>query len=114
MDEKKIDEARPISLSEVKSILKNIQKDREELLYEQKIALEHAQMFAKIPVAKTKELIKELSGLDFLKENQVYKIADLLPITEEDVKTIFAKERGNLGDNEIKKILQIVAKYYIK
>jgi DNA-directed RNA polymerase subunit F len=108
-DENKI---RPVSISEVKNILKKVEKDREELLYEQKIALEHALKFAKLPIKKMDELIKELSKLDFLEEVHVYKIADILPQTEDDVKTIFAKERITFGEGEIKKIIDIVRKYY--
>lgn len=105
---------KPVSLSEVKSILKKVEKERGEMLYEQKIALEHANKFAKMPVKKTNDLVKELSTLGFLQELHVYKIADILPTSEDDIKTIFAKERMTLGDNEIKKILEIVKKYYIE
>lgn len=104
-------QAKPVSLSEVKNILKKISKEREEMLYEQKIALEHAQAFAKLPVKKTQEMIKELNQLEFLQETHAYKIADIIPKTVDDVKTIFAKERLSLGENEIKKILSIVSKY---
>ena len=106
-------EPEPISLSEVKNILKRIEKERKELLYEQKIALEHANKFARLTEKKTKELIKELKTLDFIQNTQAYKIADLLPITEDDIKTIFAKERITLKENDIKKILEIINKYYI-
>jgi len=105
---------KPVSLSEVKSILKKVEKERGEMLYEQKIALEHAHKFAKMPVKKTTDLVKELSKLEFLQEIHVYKIADILPTTEDDIKTIFAKERMTLGENEIKNILEIVKKYYIE
>ena len=105
---------KPVSLSEVKSILKKIEKERGEMLYEQKIALEHAHKFAKMPVKKTTDLVKELSKLEFLQEIHVYKIADILPTTEDDIKTIFAKERMTLGENEVKNILEIVKKYYIE
>lgn len=108
-DENKV---KPVSISEVKNILKKVEKEREELLYEQKIALEHAHKFAKLPVKKIEDLVKELSKLEFLDENQVYKIADLLPLTDEDVKTIFAKERITFGEGDIKKILDLVNKYY--
>jgi len=103
-----------VSLSEVKSILKKVEKDREDMLYEQKIALDHANKFAKLPVKKTNDLIKELSSLEFLQEVHAFKIADLLPTTEDDVKTIFAKERMTLSGNEINKILEIVKKHYIE
>ena len=104
-------EAKPVSLAEVKNILKKVSKEREELLYEQKIALEHAQKFAQLTVKKTEDMIKELKGLDFLRESHAYKIADILPKTDDDVKTILAKERITVGDKEIKSILEIVNKY---
>ena len=103
--------ARPVSISEVKNILRKISKDRDELIYEQKIALEHANKFAKLSVKKAEGLISELKKLEFIQEKHAYKIADLLPKTEEDIKTIFAKERLSLGESEIKKILEVVGKY---
>ncbi len=105
-------EVKPVSISEVKNILKKVEKEREELLYEQKIALEHAQKFAKLPIKKIDELIKELSELEFLDEIHVYKLTDLLPQTEDDIKTIFAKERVTFGESEVKKILELIRKYY--
>jgi len=105
-------EARPVSLSEVKNILKKVEKDREELNYEQRIALEHANMFVKLPVKKTEEMIKELLKIEFIQEIHAHKIADILPKNEDDVKTIFAKERITLDENKIKNILEIVRKYY--
>jgi len=108
------EESKPVTISEVKNILTKLSKEREELIYEQKIALEHAQKFAKITHSKSKELIKELNDLEFIKEKHVYKIADLLPTTEDEVKTILAKERLSIGGNEIKKILEIVGKYFIE
>jgi DNA-directed RNA polymerase subunit F len=106
------DEVTPVSLAEVKNILKKIEKEREELIYEQRIALEHVQHFAKLPANKTKELIKALMGIEGIKEQHAYKIADILPQTEDDVKTIFAKERISLKDADIKKLLEIVRSYY--
>ena len=107
-------EIKLVSLSEVKSILKKVEKERKDMLYEQKIALEHARKFAKLPVKKTNDMIKELSKLEFIQEPHAYKIADILPTTEDDVKTIFAKERITLGGNEIKNILEIVGKYFVE
>ncbi len=104
----------PIPLAEVKNILKKVSKERKELIYEQKIALEHAQKFAKLPVKKTQDLIKELEGLEFIDENRAIRIADLLPTTEDDVKTIFAKERITLSEKDIKTVLDIVKKHYIE
>ena len=49
---------RYVSIAEVKNILSKISKNRPELIYEQKIAFEHAQKFAKLPVKKTKSCHK--------------------------------------------------------
>ena len=103
-----------VSLSEVKNILKKVSKERKEISYEQRIALEHAQKFAKLSVKQTNDLIKDLMNLEFLEQSHVFKIADLLPTSYDDAKTIFAKERVTLSDEEIKKIFDIVGKYYIE
>ena len=105
---------RIVSLPEVKNILKKIEKERKELIYEQRIALEHAQKFAKLSVKQTKDLIKDLMKLENIRDIHAYKIADILPVSEDDVKAIFAKERFTLSESEIKDILKIVGKYYIE
>ncbi len=103
-----------VSLAEVKNILKKISKERKELLYEQKIALEHAEKFAKLSAKQTKDLIVELMKLDHVEELQAYKIADILPNTEDDIRAIFAKERYTPNDKEIKNILEIVKKHSVE
>jgi len=107
-----MEKERYVSIAEVKDILKRIQKEREELTYEQKVALCHAEAFARLSVSKTKGLIKELlENIDKIEERHAYKIADLLPTHEEDVKLIFAKERVNLDEEDIRKIIEIVGRY---
>ncbi len=105
---------RLVSLSEVKNMLKKIEKERKELIYEQRIALEHAQKFAKLSVKQTKDLIKDLMKSENIGEAHAHKIADILPTSEDDVKAIFAKERVTPSESEIKNILKIVGKYYIE
>jgi len=105
---------KPIPLAEVKNILKKISKDRKEMIYEQKVALEHATKFGKLSIKKTEDMIKELMENKDITEVNAIKIADILPRTEDDIKTIFAKERITISGNDIKKILDIVAKYNIE
>lgn len=84
----------------------------EELLYEQKKAIDHARKFSKLNVTQTRKLVKELSGLELdLTPEQVIKISDLMPETVDDVRAIFAKERFKYGEKEIKKITDVVDKY---
>ena len=106
-------EVKYVPLAEVKNILKKVSKERKELTYEQRIAMEHAEVFSKISVKATQDLIKELKTLERLEEFHVYKIADILPTTADDVKAIFAKERFTPTETEIKKIVEIVAKYNV-
>jgi DNA-directed RNA polymerase subunit F len=103
-----------VSLAEVKNVLKKISKERKELLYEQRIALEHAEKFAKLSAKQTKDLITELLKQEHIEEIQAYKIADIIPQTEDDVKAIFAKERYTPNDKEIKSILEIVKKHSVE
>ena len=103
--------AKPVTLSEVKNFLKKISKERKDMIYEQKIALEHANKFATLSVKKTEDMMKELMKIEFITDIHANKIADILPKTDDDVKTIFAKERITLSENDINKILEIVKKY---
>jgi DNA-directed RNA polymerase subunit F len=99
---------KPVPLAEVKNILKKISKDRKEMIYEQKVALEHATKFGKLSIKKTEDMIKELMENKDITELNAIKIVDILPRTEDDIKTI------TISGNDIKKILDVVAKYNIE
>jgi DNA-directed RNA polymerase subunit F len=103
---------RYVSLAEVKHMLKKIEKDREDMTYEQRNSLDHANRFATLSMTKTKELISKLENFEFVTDKQAIKIADLLPRDEDDIRAIYAKERSSLKEGEIKQILDVVAEYY--
>ena len=103
-----------VSLAEVKNMLKKISKELKELIYEQKIALEHAERFARLSAKQTKDLITDLMKVEHVEEIHAYKLADILPNTEDDVKAIFAKERFTPNEKEIKTILEIVKKHSVE
>lgn len=105
-----------LPLAEVRRILeekeKLYSKDGKDMLYEQRRALEHAQKSAKISLKDTEELMKRLNDLDLqLTEEQSIQICNLLPETVDDVRAIFAKERFKYGEEDIKKVLDIIAQY---
>ena len=104
---------KPVTLTEVKNTLKKISKERKDMIYEQKVALEHATKFGKLPIKKIEDMIKELLEIKDINEIHAIKIADILPKTEDDIKTMFAKERITISGEDIKKILNIVIKYNI-
>ena len=101
---------KPATLSEVKKIVKEQEKeyseDEKETLYEQKRAKEHAGHFAKLTVKQAKELVDQLGTLEIrLPAERVVKIVDLLPESTDDVRAIFAKERFKYMEEEIKQIM---------
>jgi len=105
---------RLVSLAEAKNILRKVEKERKELIYEQRIALDHAQKFSVLPLKKINELVTDLMKIEFIKDIHAYKIVDILPTTEDEVKAIFAKERVTPAEGDIKQILKIIEKHYIK
>ena len=107
------EEGRLVTLAEVKSMLTRAQIEREELTYEQKLALEHSLRFSRLSVDETEKLVADLKGLDYLTEAYAYKIADLCPTHADDIKAIFAKSRTTVGDAEVQAIIDTVLKYYV-
>ncbi len=107
-------EQKVVPLARVREILEKVAEgyteEGRELLYEQKRALEHARRFPKLSVAETEELISNLQDFN-LKPEQIIKICDLLPETVDDVRAIFEKERFRYTEDEIKKIIDLVAQY---
>jgi len=99
-----------VPLSEVKNLLKKMQKDRE-LSREQNITLEYAEKVVRLPASKTRNVMKELMDVGRITEIQACKLADLLPESEEEVTAIFSKESYSPSSEQIKKILDIISKY---
>ena len=112
---KKVISEELLTLPEVKEILNQMREEREkiplELRYEQKRAIEHANTFSRISAADSRAMVNELLTLDKMRMDIAVKIASLCPRTRDDVRAIFAKERFNLTDADLKNILDIVAKY---
>ncbi len=98
---------RYVTLAEVKELLAGV----EEKTIEQKIAQEHAELFAALDAKKSRELADELAKIDYINDFLAVKIADLLPRTTDELRAVFAKERINLETGEAEKILSIVEKY---
>jgi DNA-directed RNA polymerase subunit F len=109
MGKKSGPEEKVVSLAEIKDML-SARKKEGELDYEQGIALDHASKFSKLAERKSKKMAQELVGMG-VKEDIAVKVADLMPADEEDLKLIFSKERFVLDEEEVKKIMGIVASY---
>lgn len=103
-------EPRTVSLTEVKELLESEQEERE-LSSDQKLALQHAQTFATRKKKELEKMVKELEGLEVVSTSNAIKIADIMPTHEDDVRTIFSKERFTLEQKDVEQILKIVEKY---
>ncbi len=99
-----------LTLAEVKELLL-AENEKRELNSIQKAALSHSEEFVKLSAEDTKKLVEELMALDFVNERHAVKMADILPTHPDQVRAIYAKDKIVLPPEEIKQILDIIAKY---
>ncbi|MDP3104883.1 MAG: RNA polymerase Rpb4 family protein [Candidatus Methanoperedens sp.] len=111
---KKVLQEEGLTLPEVKKILDHIKEEREtegkELGYELRKAISHAEIFSKISAKKSRDLVNELLKLEKMKPEIAIRIADVLPLSNDEIRTIYAKERYTLSEDELKQILELVIK----
>jgi len=101
---KKVMSEKPLTLAEVRKILKEREKEGE-LNYEQKVSYEYVKTFGKITATKLKEAMTKLKALE-VPEEQLVKIINICPTTDEELTLIFDKVRYDLEPNR-KKLLTI-------
>ncbi len=107
----KVRETRPVGMSEAKKIMTSVEK-KKELSYEQKIALEHLNKFTKIEQADADKFLEEMSKVLRMSPETMVKILDLAPQNPDELRMVFAREKFSLKEDEVKRILEIVKKYY--
>ncbi|NJD75876.1 MAG: RNA polymerase Rpb4 family protein [Candidatus Methanoperedens sp.] len=104
-----------LTLPEVHALLDRIREEREneekELGYELRKAIAHAEMFSRLDPQKSRELANELMKLEKMKPEIAIRIADILPLSNDEIRSIYAKERYTLAEQELKQILELVLKY---
>ena len=100
-----------LTLAEVKEILDQIRQkraDEEELGYELRRAIRHAEFFAKGTAEESRRMVEELMKLEKMTREIAVKIADIRPATKDELRAIYAKERFTLSEEELDGILEIV------
>lgn len=102
---------RYVTLAEVKEMLEKAEAEREELSYEQKLAVEHARRFVRFSAEDAQKLLKDLKEIEKVDPVMAIRIVDLAPTHEDDIKALFAKSRINMDESELQKVLETVAKY---
>jgi DNA-directed RNA polymerase subunit F len=100
----------PVPLGRVKELLTE-EAGRRTLPREAMLAQQHADTFARLSVADTDALIAELKTLPFVDTAAAVKVADVLPQYPEEVRLLFSKERALLDEEQLTKLLEIVARY---
>jgi len=101
---------KPVTLAEVKKILKDLSKEKEELDYVQKKALSHAQKLSRVSLKDAEALQKELMEKG-VEEEKAIEIINIMPKTRDELRTLFSKERKQPETEEIDSILDVLAKY---
>jgi DNA-directed RNA polymerase subunit F len=111
MSEGKVLKMEPVSLQEVKEILKE-RKGEKELTYEQDITYKYIEKYAKLTDKQTKDLLEKLDEIEFLKTNKElkYQLLTALPTHIEQVKLFLPKD-VTASDEELSKIVDLTKKY---
>ena len=101
---KKVIQEKPLTLAEVRLILKK-REDEGKLNYEQKVTQDYVKVFGKTDFTKIKKALKKLEELQVPKE-QAVKIINIQPTTEEEIAVIFDRVKYDFAANN-KKLLSI-------
>jgi DNA-directed RNA polymerase subunit F len=99
-----------LTLAEVKEILDEIKEkraDEEELGYELRRAMRHAELFAQGTGEENRRIVEELMKLEKINSEIAVKIADTRPANRDELRAIYAKERFTLSEEELDSILEI-------
>ncbi len=100
-----------LTVSEAKEMLDRVKEERseEELGYELKKAIRHVDAFAKMDAGKSRDLTNNLLNLEKMKPEIAIRIADILPNTRDELRSIYAKERFVLTTEDLDQMLDIIA-----
>jgi len=103
-------------LPELRDTLLGVEAGRlesgEEMSYELRKRIEHANHLSKTSSGKARDLVDELMKLEKMKEDIAFRIANLMPRTRDELRAIYAKERFNLTTEELDEILDLVMTHF--
>jgi DNA-directed RNA polymerase subunit F len=98
----------PVPLAKVKDLLGEEAAHRT-LPREAGLAHQHAEQFARLSSEQTAKLLAELRALPYVDASVAVKIADTLPQYPEEIRLLFSKERVALDEEQVTRLLEIVA-----
>jgi DNA-directed RNA polymerase subunit F len=98
----------PVPIVEVKRFLAE-EAARRPLPREATLALQHAELFARLAPEANQKLLEELGTLPFVDFPIAVRLADMLPQYPEEIRLLFSKERIVLDEAQLTKLLEILA-----
>ncbi len=114
MEEIEIIEETPLSLSEVKKLIKKKEKEGEEPNFRMARTLEYISFFKEINEKKSEELKKKITSLNIprMKEDILVKILDILPKSTDELKMIMQGHTLTISKENMEKIVKAVKEVY--
>ncbi|MBR0471894.1 MAG: DNA-directed RNA polymerase subunit F [Methanosphaera sp.] len=115
---KKVIDTKPITISEAREILmkkveekadENNEVDGRQFTYEQNLTIDYVNKFALLDAEDAKELVSKLE--EYLTTVQAVKVVDLMPEDLDDLRLIFAKERGTFETETLQNVLDLLDQY---
>lgn len=97
-----------IPLPQVKKLLSKRSKESE-LSFQQTITLDHASSFSKLAPAESAKLVDRLMSNYSLTRFQAVQIVNIAPTTVEELRAILDSKSGDITDEQLSEIAEIVA-----
>ena len=106
-------EKRPVSVAEVKDILKKVHKRDEELSFRGGKTEDYVNEVTGLTAKKAKDCMKKVNELEIprLKEEHLIKIVDTLPESAEQLKVILSGYNVTITKEHLKKIVDAIDEF---
>ena len=89
------------------------EKPEKELSFEKRATIDVVNAFCRIEKDNSLAMIEELCKLERVTDVHAYKMAELMPRDESELRPVFAKERFTFEPEELNEILSIIDKHRI-
>ena len=103
----------PISLADVKDIIKKVHERDGELSFRAGKTEEYVNDVVVLSKTKSAELAKKITELEIprLKDHQILKIVDVLPSSDEELRILLSGFNITVSKDNLKKIMGVVDDY---
>jgi DNA-directed RNA polymerase subunit F len=103
----------PMTMVELKNEMDKIKKRDKELNFRAAKVEEYLNLFVHVTEKQFNEMKEKIAKLQVprLREQHIYKIIDLMPDTQEDLKSILQSYTITVSNENVKKIVDILNEY---